>query len=120
MPNSSGRPRQGALVRADPENAIQNLAMIRRSTPVRVPDGTNKAFEEGPLIVGYKVARQVHLPSRNELESQGAGQRNPFCQHDLGQPSARVRAPGTIKPEQFSISACPMKHNIAPVPSDFL
>ena len=58
--------------------------MIRRLPPVRVPDAANEALEEGPLIVGYQVARQDHLPRRDELESQVADQRNPFCQHDLG------------------------------------
>lgn len=58
--------------------------MIRRLPPVRVPDAANEALEEGPLIVGYQVARQDHLPRRDELEAQVADQQNPFCQHDLG------------------------------------
>ena len=53
----------------DPENPIQNKTMIRRLPPVRVPDAANEALEEGPLIVGYQVARQVHLPRRDALES---------------------------------------------------
>ena len=57
--------------------------MIRRLPPVRVPDAANEALEEGPLIVGYQVARQDHLPRRDELEAQVADQQNPFCQHDL-------------------------------------
>ena len=53
----------------DPENTIHNKTMIRRLAPIRVSDATNEALEEGPLIVGYQVARQAHLPSREELES---------------------------------------------------
>lgn len=53
----------------DPEYAIKNKTMVRRFPPVRVPDGTNEALKKGPLIVGYQVACQVHLPRRDELES---------------------------------------------------
>lgn len=53
----------------DPEHSIQNNTMIRRLSPIRLPDGTNEAFEEGPLVVGYQVACQAHLPRGDELES---------------------------------------------------
>lgn len=53
----------------DPENTIRNETMICRLPPIRMSDGTNEAIEEGPLIVGYKVARQENLPSRDEFES---------------------------------------------------
>lgn len=53
----------------DPENSIENKTMVRRFPPVSVPDGTNEALQEGPLIVGYQVACQVHPPRRDELES---------------------------------------------------
>ena len=74
----------------DPENTIQNNTMIRRFPPIRVSDATNEALEEGPLIVGYQVARQAHLPSREELESYGDRQRNPFCQHDLADVASEI------------------------------
>jgi hypothetical protein len=80
----------------NPEYAIQNKTMIRRSTPVRATNWTNKAFEEGPVIVGYKVASQDHLPRRDELESQNAGQRNPFCQHDIGRPEVEEALDGQL------------------------
>lgn len=54
--------------------------MSRRLAPIRMPDATNEAFEEGPLVAGY------------QLETQAAGQRNTFCQHDLGM-SRRVARP---------------------------
>ena len=54
---------------APPENSIQNKTMVCGFPPVRVPDGTNEALEEGPLIVGYQVACQIHPPRRDELES---------------------------------------------------
>ena len=68
----------------DPENTIQNKTMIRKFPPVRGPEGTSEALEEGPPIAGYQAARQVHLPRRDALEPWDACRRNPFCQHDLG------------------------------------
>ena len=62
----------------DPENAIQNKTMIGWLAPIRVPDSTNEALEEGPLIVGYQIACQAHLLCSDELESQGADPGNHF------------------------------------------
>ena len=68
----------------DPENTIHNKPMVRRLAPVRMPDGSDEALKECPFVVGHQVACQAHLLRRDELESQGAGLWNPFCQHDLG------------------------------------
>ncbi len=57
--------------------------MIYRLTSIRVPSRTDEMLKEDSLIVRNKIARQDHLPRRDDLESQPAGQRNPFCQHDL-------------------------------------
>jgi hypothetical protein len=43
-----------------------------------VPDGTNEALEECPLLVGCQVAHQVHLPRRDELKSRSPTSRIPF------------------------------------------
>src|SRR5690554_4480349 len=67
----------------DPENPIQNKTMIGWFAPVRMPNGMDEPLEEGPLVVGYQIARQEHLPRRDDLESQTAERWNPFCQHDL-------------------------------------
>ena len=68
---------------SDPENPIQNKAMITEFTTVRMPNSLDELFEEAPLIIRYQLAHQVRLPRGEELESQDAGQRNPFCQHGL-------------------------------------
>ena len=58
-----GQVAPGRTASCSPENTIQNKTMIRGLTPMRVSDGTNKAFEEGPLTVGYQVARQAPSPT---------------------------------------------------------
>jgi hypothetical protein len=79
----SAWPRTGGGSRLTPENPIQNKAMICGFAPVRTSDSLDETLEEDPLIVGYQVACQAHLPRGDELQSQVADQGNPFCQHDL-------------------------------------
>ena len=90
----------------DPENTIQNKTMIRKFPPVRGPEGTSEALEEGPPIAGYQAARQVHLPRRDALEPKGACQRNPLCQHDLG---LKVRRQSVYKSRGTSTVTAPTR-----------
>lgn len=41
------------------------------------------ALKKASLIVGYQVARQLHLRDRDKGKSQAAGREESFCQYDL-------------------------------------
>lgn len=49
---------------SDPENTVQNKAMVRRFAPVRTTNSSDEGFEKGPFVVGYQVACHDRLPSR--------------------------------------------------------
>ena len=73
-----GRPRA-----RDPENPIQNKAMVQGFALVRCADCQDEAFVKRPLVVRHKVSCQAGLHRRYQLESRSARNVNPFCQHGL-------------------------------------
>ena len=68
----------------DPENPIQNNAMVRGLPPVRGSDRQNEAPVKGSFLVQHQVSCQAGLHRRYQLESRSARPVNPFCQHGLG------------------------------------
>ena len=68
----------------DPENPIQNKAIVRGLAPVRGAAGHDEAFVKRPFLVRHQVSCQAGLHSRYQIESRSARSVNPFCQHGLG------------------------------------
>ncbi|KJZ16921.1 hypothetical protein TW82_20840, partial [Pseudoalteromonas fuliginea] len=67
----------------NPENPIQNKAMVGGFAPIRGAVGEDEMFKERPFLVGHQVSCQTGLHSRYQLESRLNLHVNPFCQHGL-------------------------------------
>ena len=73
----------------NPENTIQNKAVVHWFASVRGPDSQDEALVERPLIVRHQVSCQAGLHRRYQLESRSTETVNPFCQHGLEHPWSR-------------------------------
>ena len=67
----------------NPENAIQNKAVVGRFASVRGADYQDEPLKERPFLVRHQVSCQAGLHRRYQLESRSACSVNPFCQHGL-------------------------------------
>jgi hypothetical protein len=66
----------------DPENPVQNKAMIPRTPPTARTPFDHEGFKAGPFLVTHQSPDQGSLP-KSYLESDTTPFGNPLCQHTL-------------------------------------
>ena len=67
----------------NPENPIQNKAMVRGFASVRGARSQDEALMKRPFLVRHQVSCQAGLHRRYQLESRSPRHVNLFCQHGL-------------------------------------
>ena len=67
----------------DPEDAVENLAVILRRPSAFDAPYNHDGFEKCPFLIRHQAANQDRLP-KNSLESRFALGVNPLCQQALG------------------------------------
>ena len=67
----------------DPENAIQNKAMIFWASPATRTALNHERLKTGPFLIAHQTTDQGSFP-KSYLESEPTRFGNPLCQHGLG------------------------------------
>jgi len=66
----------------NPENPIQNKAMISRAAPTARAALNHKRLKAGPFLITHQPTDHDSFP-KSYLESETTRFGNPLCQHDL-------------------------------------
>ena len=66
----------------NPENPIENEAVVPWATPAARPSFDHERFKPRPFLVAHQTPDQGSLPN-SHLESDAQPLGNPLCQHDL-------------------------------------
>lgn len=79
----------------DPENPIQDKAVIPRSPPAARAALNHERLKTGPFLITHQTTDQGSFP-KSYLESEPTRFGNPLCQHVLGARALGPRAPITV------------------------